>query len=403
MRLLILADDLSGAADAGLACAQAGLETRVILGGRDGDAEVLCIDADTRHLSAQHAAAMTAGLLSRHAVEGAAIYKKIDSTLRGNWAAELAALLKISGDEARAVLAPAFPAMGRVMRNGQQFVHGTPLDQTEIWRHEKRPGSAMAAEMLGALGIQCRLIELPTVRGPAADLAAALEAAPGVALCDAETEGDLAAIALASVRSPERPLWCGSGGLAQPLPAALGLDGGYAAWSRPPPVIRPILFLVGSRSALATTQRTHLLAGGGVRHIILEAGQEAEATRAVEATLAAGDDLLVTLTEAGHEAVRSGETACQGLARFVSPWNAAIGALVATGGETARAALEQQGASGLRLIGAVAQGVPLGIIDGPWPLPCVTKAGAFGDPDILSRARRVLRSGALPREGSSDD
>lgn len=111
----------------------------------------------------------------------------------------------------------------------------------------------------------------------------------------------------------------------------------------------------------------------------------------------------MTLAEAGHEAMRGGETACQGLARFVSPWNAAIGALVATGGETARAALEQQGASGLRLIGAVAPGVPLSIIDGPWPLPCITKAGAFGEPDILSRARRVLRSGALPREGSSDD
>ena len=85
--ILILADDLSGAADCGIACAEMGLETVVALrAGRAGpDAGALAIDADTRTMSADAAAEITERLaLSYGQNENCLVFKKIDSTLRGS-------------------------------------------------------------------------------------------------------------------------------------------------------------------------------------------------------------------------------------------------------------------------------------------------------------------------------
>ncbi|OAI65685.1 Hrp-dependent type III effector protein, partial [Ralstonia solanacearum] len=59
------------------------------------------------------------------------LYKKIDSTLRGNVAAEVAALVPVAG---LAVVAPAFPAAGRTTRNARQWLHGVAVEETEVWR-----------------------------------------------------------------------------------------------------------------------------------------------------------------------------------------------------------------------------------------------------------------------------
>ena len=69
-----------------------------------------------------------------------------------------------------------------------------------------------------------------------------------------------------------------------------------------------------------------------------------------------------------------------------------FGALVATGGETARAILGAAGAQALCIRQEIEPGVVLS--DGG-RLPVVTKAGAFGEPDSLVRAVEILRD--LPR------
>ena len=57
--MLVIADDLTGAADCGVACAAHGLHTMLVLGDSGGDvqAEALAIDGDTRRLPAHEAAA----------------------------------------------------------------------------------------------------------------------------------------------------------------------------------------------------------------------------------------------------------------------------------------------------------------------------------------------------------
>ena len=95
--LLIIADDLSGAADCGIACASHGLNTVVVLKDTASEiyTDVLSVDGNTRHLDSARAATETARLVRRYIHdEGPLLFKKLDSTLRGNVAAELAAALE---------------------------------------------------------------------------------------------------------------------------------------------------------------------------------------------------------------------------------------------------------------------------------------------------------------------
>ena len=112
LRLLMIADDFTGALDTGVQLAAHGIPTQVVVGQADLSAcssTVLVVDTETRHLPAAKAAKAVEEL-TRSAVENGVgcIYKKTDSALRGNIGAELAALLKASGARNLPFL-PAFP------------------------------------------------------------------------------------------------------------------------------------------------------------------------------------------------------------------------------------------------------------------------------------------------------
>src|SRR2546425_4172909 len=121
---LIIADDLTGAADCASAFAGRGFDAVVSLGGIDCEAPVLSVDTDSRHLPASAAAARQVAAQTAHWRPGMRLYKKIDSTLRGQPAAELAAQLSAWGVRCRqptplAIVAPAFPATGRGTLGGR--------------------------------------------------------------------------------------------------------------------------------------------------------------------------------------------------------------------------------------------------------------------------------------------
>ena len=95
---LIIADDLTGAADCAIAFAKRGLES-VVAWEKHADArgvQVLSVDAGTRRLPPAQAAKLQVEVLAAHYRAGLRLYKKIDSTVRGQPAAELAALLAYS-------------------------------------------------------------------------------------------------------------------------------------------------------------------------------------------------------------------------------------------------------------------------------------------------------------------
>jgi uncharacterized protein YgbK (DUF1537 family) len=80
-------------------------------------------------------------------------------------------------------------------------------------------------------------------------------------------------------------------------------------------------------------------------------------------------------------------------ARIIRKAAGQVSGVVVTGGDGARAVARALGASGLRILGEVTSGVPVGtLIGGPADgLHLVTKAGGFGESDTLLQAARAVR------------
>jgi uncharacterized protein YgbK (DUF1537 family) len=409
-RMLVLADDLTGAADCGVACAGCGSRTIVALDDfRECDADVVAVDANTRALEPQEAAAVMERLIRRHAPgHDWLIYKKIDSTLRGNVAAELksvlAARMSVAGEgsHAVAVLAPAFPATGRTTVDGRQLVNDVPLSETDLWQYEHQSPPPSLMEMMHKAGLRSALVGLSAIRGDnLRQVMSELARQVDVLVCDAETEADLRAIAHASMALGPRAVWVGSAGLAYHLPREAGLQ--RQATARPAVVSSgPMLFVVGSGSSVSHRQALLLESWPDVISVriapgVLRAGEDLPEWRAHRAALdrafSAGVDVLVTV--GADERVESAQEPllAAALGEMVRPFSNSVGALVATGGETVRAVFRAWGITGLQIMGEVEPGLPYSITAG-WQrsLPVLTKAGGFGRPETLLHCREFLRA-----------
>jgi 4-hydroxythreonine-4-phosphate dehydrogenase len=408
----VIADDLTGAADCGIAFALAGLPTFVSIGNSPApdSAQIVSVDTDTRRLD-ESEAVRRAGEAARDAYRRGSrgLYKKIDSTLRGHVAAELRATVEAAADlhgkdSPIVVFAPAFPGTGRTTRGGRVLVSGVPLEDSEVWRKSGMTGPADPIPMLQVARLEAESLPLDSVRSGGAALASALSdlAARGVqvAVCDAEQETDLRHIADAGAHIRRGVIWVGSGGLARHLPAALGLRPRPGAGERPRLVSGPVLTLVGSRSTVAREQARRLGAEQGVltleldSDVLLGGSGGAAWTRAsadVRRALTAGQDVVLVTALGQTVDLQIGPALADALGRFAAGSADRVGGLIATGGDIARAVLGALGAGGLHLLGEVEPGVPIGIADAQRPLPVVTKAGAFGNPETLQRSRAALK------------
>lgn len=143
IKLLIIADDLTGALDTTVKFSTAGFLTKITT-----DAEinfsavkedVLTICIPTRHLSPCRAYDAIRRIAERAISAGiTAIFKKIDSALRGNVGAELRALL--DGTGAKSVcLIPALPTMNRITRNGTHYIDDVPVSESVFGRDPFNP------------------------------------------------------------------------------------------------------------------------------------------------------------------------------------------------------------------------------------------------------------------------
>ena len=139
----VIADDLTGAAEIGAVGLRHGLRAEIVRRGHpSGRSEVVCVDTDSRSCAADEAgqrAATAAKLLRAAGAEW--IYKKVDSVLRGQVTAEVEAVMKQLRLN-RALLLPANPSLGRVIRDGQYFVRGKLIHKTEFARDPEYPRRA---------------------------------------------------------------------------------------------------------------------------------------------------------------------------------------------------------------------------------------------------------------------
>ena len=138
--ILGLADDLTGALEIGAKFAAAGIGVLVTtVPAVEPLAEVLVVDTETRHREPAEAAAVVRALVLAGRRSGASlVYKKTDSTLRGNIGAELGALME-AWPGAPLLYAAAYPRLGRTVRGGVLRVDGVPVAETAFARDPLNP------------------------------------------------------------------------------------------------------------------------------------------------------------------------------------------------------------------------------------------------------------------------
>ncbi|HXH14329.1 MAG TPA: four-carbon acid sugar kinase family protein [Alphaproteobacteria bacterium] len=394
--ILIIADDLTGAADCAVQFRQAGWSAMVLARLDRVDmavtrAQVLSLNLHTRDLPSaprvRRVWRRAAPLIVPLAHE-ALVYQKIDSTLRGHPALEVRLLLDLL-DLPAAIVAPAFPKVGRQTIDGLHRVHGTPLAQTEYARsHRRGKASSALPDLLAAAGkpppmhlawpiiergsqavvdwLRCHLTE----RGQLITADAAHEEHLDV-LTQAVLTFERRLLLVGSAGWAERLAWVGQGLLVTaPSPGTLGVVGSLNS--------------VAIRQVKVAEQQGEMvipvMATGAV-----DTRQPAVRYSQIAATrLAAGRHVVISTHPTDLAAVSgcSGRQLLRAVAACVRQIlsTEAVSGLVVVGGDTAQAVLRALQASGLSLLGQIAAGIPYGqIVGGPFAgLPTATKAGGFG-------------------------
>jgi uncharacterized protein YgbK (DUF1537 family) len=393
--MIVIADDLTGATDAGLQYAKRGLRTTVWLDcdadPREAGSAVIAFDLDTRAASPDDARRRMQSLLGRlHPLSPSRIVKKMDSTLRGNLGSELRALMDALPD-AVAIVCPAFPKQGRACRDGTVFVHGARVDQSDFARDPLSP--VRDARVAAQLEAPAALLTLSALRAGAANANDEIERARTqgirIAVADAETDDDLRTLAsLANLR--DDIIWVGSAGLLE-----------YVAdneASRHPELVEgcativpsakgPVAFVVGSRTDVTQRQIETFAAQPGSHTELIHATDLIENSAAVERKAAGAadalrrglDTLIAVEGDCADDAHGASRRIRERLVAMVdqSVRSGSGATVVLSGGDVARAFCERRGIRGLELIAEVAPGVPIARAIGA-NLFVVTKAGGFG-------------------------
>ena len=364
--LAVAADDRTGALETAAACADAGFTTRLHThpAARYGTLDRLgadVVDLRTRH--ATPGEARTRAALAE-AWPGGHHAHKIDSTLRGNWAVELAG--RIDAGRRRIVVLAAFPAAGRVCRDGVVLDHGVPVAEGPAGRDPRHPvHDSEPAVHLARAGVV-----VTAVRDADALTAWLARGDVGVVGVDATTDADVGAVAHAVAAHPDVLL----AGTAAAIGALADAIGPGRRQSLDTALGTPVLVVVGSAHPMARRQVAGLVAAGA----IVDDGTATDADRARWLVLVAPD-------EPGDPLAVCRALAARALARHDRRHDRT---LVLVGGDTADAVL---GERALTVEGSLGIGVArCHLVDDP-SVTVVTKPGGFGDEGTLVR---LLTAGA---------
>lgn len=364
----LIADDLTGAGDASVQFAKRGCDVLLALdsstltesiGSLDSsDVSVIALTTDCRALPNDAAQNVTAEALIALMNAGVGhVFLKIDSTMRGSVRGQVAGALaawRRRHPNARAVVCPAYPKMGRTVESGQLLVRGEPVDRTAFGRDPVTPVTT-------------------------SDMSALLPGASDISVIDAATDGDLTNIAASISAAGPSVIPVGSGGLADAIAAVRTVQ------LQPDDVA-----LQPDRTALLQD----IIATRKGSRILVQLSSLNPVSHAQVARLeAAFPDVVVLRTprERGNSTAVAEDLARDFRERARRERWAILGLI---GGDGARATLRALGASGIRIVGDLVEGVPLGVVVGGQVdgTPVFTKAGGFGDEDALVRSVERMKA-----------
>ena len=408
-KLGIVADDLTGAMDSSGYFAHQGLSTVVILDPNfSSSADVVVINTNSRAEDPN-----TARKKIKQAVRslvGRVVYKKIDSTLRGNIGVELEAAMEELACE-KAIVAPAFPAVGRTTVAGVLLVNGVSVAETQFAHDPISPVKESHVPTLLGRTTKRRVgcVAIEDINVGSESLYRKVSGMPqDVVVCDVTEQSHLTDIVQAAALAKGRWLLCGSGGLARELHLLLPKVS-RASRAKPSSLPSgPALVVVGTRNQVVANQL--LKAKDDLGLPILNLGIE---------HLNDGDVASGRVGSIVEEAVRlldqgRGVALSSTFSQYVPALKRSIPAILAevvasilasrkfaglflSGGDIAVEVCRRLSVSAISVHGEVEPGVPAAeFIGGQYQgMRVVTKAGGFGTEDALVKSVSYLEKGHL--------
>ena len=246
-RLVVIADDITGAFDTGVQFSKRGASVQVAVGARLGEeaprADVVVIDAETRHRTARDAYHETYRIASAvGAWRAPHLYVKTDSGLRGNIGPTIKAVLDATGEDF-AAFAPAYPDINRVTRDGCQWVDGQRIEDSVYGRDLFEPvRTSRVGQLLSPYGLNVCECKAPCklAYGPST-----------AAVFDAECNEDFHRIARLIRDEGRLRVTAGCAAFAASLPAYFGLPDRAA---EAPEVHAPLVIVCGSLNPVTRYQ-----------------------------------------------------------------------------------------------------------------------------------------------------
>jgi uncharacterized protein YgbK (DUF1537 family) len=418
-RLLIIADDLTGAADAGAAARRAHPKSKCVIipwygessDNRAVDAwgrvdatqkpEILCVSTNSRNVDPVEAGVRVGKAVEWSTGRGFRLFKKIDSLLRGQVAAELASFMDASPSRA-CLLAPALPSQGRTTRGGIQYHRGERVAESQARKDPHAPPSSSRLDLLAPDGVTVHRLGVAEVREDSLPQKL-LEyvAIGGLIIADALIEQDLQTLHDCALEIEALDL-VGSAGLLSPN----GLDQ-PTGWAS---ARRPTLVVSASRRTEVEEQCDVLSRVVGESCCIVihpsHCPDSAELARDVAETLHREGVCVVTVTPSteldADENIRRevGAMLLRTLAESVCVTIPAVSSqalVVLIGGDLSQAVCERWSVESLSVLGTGIDGGVVASIVGRSDLAdvrLIIRSGGFGGPDSLAELAFAARGSA---------
>jgi len=419
IKLLVIADDLTGATDTGVQFAKQGIATFVTfdmdvdIKTLSADLQVLVIDTESRHLPPDKAAGRVKKVINSARKQGVAFfYKKTDSTLRGNVGAELDAALESSGSKKLAFI-PAFPKAGRYTIKGSQYIGNKLLHLTQFGSDPLEP--AICSFIPEILGSQTRRgVALASPEGIINHSDNYSEKAEIILFdCRNDTEMRVAGESLCARNLLK--MTAGSAGFAEVLPGLLKLPRTTQKFSQP---AGPALIINGSLNEASLRQTAHA-EKKGIKAFVLPQELLSGSSHKTEKIKSLRNDLSFEASGGNSVILRGVKSrkqleeilptndrnanvndiyglASQRLGEIVAKIlrEVAFSSIVVFGGDTLIAILKAMEVTGIRPLEEISPGLAVSQLTGtPHSLALISKAGGFGDEDVILNIINYIRGG----------
>ena len=401
----IVADDLTGALDTALQFQKRRwpcvVSTRPgIWPTLNGDTGAIALTTETRHLDARAAESRTQAAIrdvwTEEGDESRRLYKKTDSLLRGNIAAEIQGMLDVVGKRS-IVFSPAYPDGRRTTINGVHYIDGQPVTESFAGTDPVTPvrESHIPTLLTATTTLTVHHVPLRIVRGRndelTAEFVAAQQARFDVIVPDAASNEDLQSITRSMNKASMTQICAGAAGLAQHLGDTNKSSASLPTFNR----ATHVAAIVGTPSHHTREQVTQAVRKIDAKLIPTErnigiAAAMRSARKAWRNRRPVIFDAVLPSTMARNELADQLDF-IQNLAATLKSEKDDLN-FILTGGDTAQAALHGLGVEALEIVDEIDWGVPVGCARGSPSLGAsiVTKGGTMGDSTSLVKAFQRL-------------